>query len=112
MVAPPERPSTSPRFLTPPMVKSNQRTTWVVQAMETALTAFAEEPLDVKLVHFATLPKGAYADLEKGRWAPKAAKAKASVVDEEPAEAQEGVEEAAPTVDGDEAAEVSRSCHM
>mmetsp|Transcript_37152 Transcript_37152/g.105667 ORF Transcript_37152/g.105667 Transcript_37152/m.105667 type:complete len:404 (+) Transcript_37152:53-1264(+) len=86
------------------------RTTWVVQAMETALTAFAEEPLDVKLVHFATLPKGAYADLEKGRWAPKAAKAKASVVDEEPAEAQEGVEEAAPTVDGDEAAEVEE-CH-
>eukprot|EP01065_Artemidia_motanka_P003135 TRINITY_DN11487_c0_g1_i1.p1 TRINITY_DN11487_c0_g1~~TRINITY_DN11487_c0_g1_i1.p1 ORF type:complete len:264 (+),score=55.98 TRINITY_DN11487_c0_g1_i1:447-1238(+) len=40
---------------------------WIIDAIERALTVHREVPVDVKLVHFGTLPKGAFADLSKGR---------------------------------------------
>jgi len=43
------------------------RSQWIVSAMEKALKAFEEAPLDVKLVHFGSLPRSTYASLEQGR---------------------------------------------
>lgn len=47
------------------------RSLWIQQAIDKALGAYAEAPLDVKLVHFGTATKSAYAGLEKGRQPPK-----------------------------------------
>lgn len=46
------------------------RSMWIVGAIEGALKAYAQAPLDVRLVHFSST-RGAYSALEKGR--PKAA---------------------------------------
>ncbi|CAE7208924.1 CML33 [Symbiodinium pilosum] len=43
------------------------RTAWIVEAIDRALRIHADSPLDVMLVHFGTVPRGAYADLAKGR---------------------------------------------
>eukprot|EP00929_Paragymnodinium_shiwhaense_P039465 TRINITY_DN20713_c0_g1_i1.p2 TRINITY_DN20713_c0_g1~~TRINITY_DN20713_c0_g1_i1.p2 ORF type:complete len:219 (-),score=53.34 TRINITY_DN20713_c0_g1_i1:326-982(-) len=43
------------------------RTGWIVAAMENAMKTFKSAPLDVKLVHFATVPRSTYSDLEKGQ---------------------------------------------
>eukprot|EP00930_Biecheleria_cincta_P049490 TRINITY_DN34685_c0_g1_i1.p1 TRINITY_DN34685_c0_g1~~TRINITY_DN34685_c0_g1_i1.p1 ORF type:complete len:466 (+),score=82.45 TRINITY_DN34685_c0_g1_i1:47-1444(+) len=40
------------------------RTNWIVDAIDRALRLYAAAPLDVMLVHFGTLPRGAYACLE------------------------------------------------
>lgn len=48
------------------------RTAWIVEAIDRALRIHADSPLDVMLVHFGTVPRGAYADLAKGRKTPKA----------------------------------------
>lgn len=52
------------------------RTAWIVDAIERALRIHAESPLDVMLVHFSSVPRGAYGDLEKGRKKLKATVAK------------------------------------
>eukprot|EP01062_Namystynia_karyoxenos_P051418 TRINITY_DN40367_c0_g1_i1.p1 TRINITY_DN40367_c0_g1~~TRINITY_DN40367_c0_g1_i1.p1 ORF type:complete len:408 (+),score=118.52 TRINITY_DN40367_c0_g1_i1:70-1224(+) len=46
---------------------------WIVEAISRALDKHAASPLDVYLVHFSGVPKGMYADLEKGRPQPAAA---------------------------------------
>eukprot|EP00435_Cladocopium_sp_Y103_P055522 s248_g18.t1 len=68
------------------------RTAWIVDAIERALRIHAESPLDVMLVHFSSVPRGAYGDLEKGRKklkaaaaAPKPTEATAPAEDEPPA---------------------------
>jgi len=62
------------------------RSMWIVNAMEKALASFKEAPLDVKLVHFGSVPRGTYKSLEEGR-KPKAATAKVSKVAAGPAAA-------------------------
>eukprot|EP00931_Biecheleriopsis_adriatica_P067300 TRINITY_DN41463_c0_g1_i1.p1 TRINITY_DN41463_c0_g1~~TRINITY_DN41463_c0_g1_i1.p1 ORF type:complete len:456 (-),score=96.09 TRINITY_DN41463_c0_g1_i1:35-1402(-) len=48
------------------------RTLWITSAMERALKLFAAVPLDVMLVHYGSVPRGAYAGLETGRKVTKA----------------------------------------
>jgi len=43
------------------------RSAWIVNSMNRALASFAGAPLDVKLVHFGTVPRSTYKVLEKGR---------------------------------------------
>jgi len=43
------------------------RSAWIVNSMNKALASFAGAPLDVKLVHFGTIPRTTYKVLEKGR---------------------------------------------
>lgn len=43
------------------------RSLWIVQAMEEAMKAYAAAPIDVMLVHFASIPKSTYTSLERGR---------------------------------------------
>ncbi|CAL1160586.1 unnamed protein product, partial [Cladocopium goreaui] len=64
------------------------RTAWIVDAIERALRIHAESPLDVMLVHFSSVPRGAYGDLEKGRKKLKATapKPEATAPPEPPAE--------------------------
>lgn len=50
------------------------RSMWIVQAMDRALRLHAAEPLDVRLVHFGSVPRGTYMALEERR-APVAAPA-------------------------------------
>ena len=67
------------------------RTAWIVEAIDRALRIHADSPLDVMLVHFGTVPRGAYADLAKGRkTAPKAKAApKAAPAPAEPDESRD-----------------------
>mmetsp|Transcript_42650 Transcript_42650/g.92965 ORF Transcript_42650/g.92965 Transcript_42650/m.92965 type:complete len:674 (-) Transcript_42650:60-2081(-) len=53
------------------------RTQWITDAIDRAMTIHAAAPLDVMLVSFSTLPRGGFAALEKGR-GPATAKAKAA----------------------------------
>lgn len=48
------------------------RTAWILAAMEKAMKTFANSPLDVMLVHFASIPRSAYSSLESGRRPSKA----------------------------------------
>lgn len=41
---------------------------WVANAIRRALGAHCSAPLDVKFVHFASLPRGTYAALASGDW--------------------------------------------
>ncbi|CAJ1407095.1 unnamed protein product [Effrenium voratum] len=43
------------------------RTAWIVDAIGRAMRIHASSPIDVRLVHFGTVPRGAFGVLEKGR---------------------------------------------
>ena len=49
------------------MVINTLETKLLVGGYEWGSRIHAESPLDVMLVHFSSVPRGAYGDLEKGR---------------------------------------------
>ncbi|CAK9079536.1 Hypothetical protein SCF082_LOCUS37947 [Durusdinium trenchii] len=72
------------------------RTLWIVDAIERALRTHADAPLDVMLVHFSSVPRGAYGDLEKGRKKIRPAPKTAPAPEATPAAPSEGDARAGP----------------
>jgi len=83
------------------------RTLWIIEAIERALRIHADSPLDVMLVHFSSVPRGAYGDLEKGRKKVKAAAPKTGPAAETPAAEAAETAETGETVEKGETAPAS-----